>query len=498
MHSCGIPRWLLSRPPRWLKRLPSTAAACRATVSPLHDHRIVLAAPLCYTVALPRRSAVPLPLLSHCSSAPLSYGSTTAASLLPRRRAAPRLPRLLPHRVAPLRPRRSAAFLYPPTALLLPRRSSTLPRCSAPRRSASLCYMLPALHRAASLLPRCFAAAAPLRYCHSTARPLLLNQSLLGLEHSKTCLQTGLRKATQACFPSGNRCRPCGFHRDLRGRTVFRCLHFLSCSPFFLCSPLLSSPPPSSPLLPYPLLSCLLLSSPLSCLESKTTLCFVSFGWLLAELQPPQQHSSRQHAMARASEQWVNGGQKAISPRETWHIAGERPEKRQRLTSNDCESKVLGSGDYSEVLPHNEVPFVNRHSELFDLFHVNAAVSLKLLDCRRKEVSIDDWRPCSVAVAAQMFGSGKTTLGRNFIKQLQAFFYCDRVPSHSNPADAPSRGAVLLEGEPGPNVRPVFLRKCLSVACHVLAEAAKRGHPSSPQRENQNYEVTTLPQSARP
>ena len=260
MHSCGIPRWLLSRPPRWLKRLPSTAAACRATVSLLHDRRIVLAAPLCYTVALPRQI---------CCAAPAT--AVTVALLLRRaaqlrlhycRCAAPLLPRLLPHRVAPLRPRRSAAaFLYPPTALLLPRRSSTLPRCSAPRRSASLCYMLPALHRAASLLPRCFAAAAPLRYCHSTARPPLLNQSLLGLEHSKTCLQTGLRKATQACFPSGNRCRPCGFHRDLRGRTVFRCLHFLSCSPFFLCSlssPLLSSPLPSFALLSYPLLSPLL------------------------------------------------------------------------------------------------------------------------------------------------------------------------------------------------------------------------------------------------
>ena len=97
----------------------------------------------------------------------------------------------------------------------------------------------------------------------------------------------------------------------------------------------------------------------------------------------------------------------------------ERPEKRQRLTHDDWESKVLGSGDYTKVLPHNEVPFVNRHGELFDLFYVNAAVILKLLDCRRKEVGIRDWRPCSVAVAAQMFGSGKTTLGDNFIKQLK-------------------------------------------------------------------------------
>ena len=100
-------------------------------------------------------------------------------------------------------------------------------------------------------------------------------------------------------------------------------------------------------------------------------------------------------------------------------MAEGRPEKRQRLTPNDWESRVLGSGEYSGVLPDDEVPFVNRHGELFDLFHANAAVILKLLDCRVRNKHIDNWRPCSVAVAAQMFGSGKTTLGRNFIKQLK-------------------------------------------------------------------------------
>ena len=74
-------------------------------------------------------------------------------------------------------------------------------------------------------------------------------------------------------------------------------------------------------------------------------------------------------------------------------MAEERPEKRLRLTPNDWESKVLGSGEYKEVLPDNNVPFVNRHSELFDLFHVNAAVILKLLDCRRTKENIDNWRP---------------------------------------------------------------------------------------------------------
>ena len=101
---------------------------------------------------------------------------------------------------------------------------------------------------------------------------------------------------------------------------------------------------------------------------------------------------------------------------------GKLHKQRLRLdpaTAGDWKSKVLGSDSYGGVLPHDQVPFVNRRSEIFDLFQVNAAVILRLLDYRRKKVSIRDWRPCSVAVAAQMFGSGKTTLGDNFIKQLK-------------------------------------------------------------------------------
>lgn len=102
-------------------------------------------------------------------------------------------------------------------------------------------------------------------------------------------------------------------------------------------------------------------------------------------------------------------------------MAEDPPAKRQRLTevTGDWETKILGVGDYfSGVLPHDQVPFVNRLSEVFDLFQVNAAVIIRLLECRQRNANIDDWRPFSVAVAAQMFGSGKTTLGRNFIKQL--------------------------------------------------------------------------------
>ena len=111
----------------------------------------------------------------------------------------------------------------------------------------------------------------------------------------------------------------------------------------------------------------------------------------------------------------------ATNGHQTFAIPGGKL-NRQRLdptTTGDWESKVLGSGSYSGVLPHDQVPFVNRRHEIFDLFQVNAAVILKLLDCRCKKGSIRDWRPCSVAVAAQMFGSGKTTLGDNFINQLK-------------------------------------------------------------------------------
>ena len=170
LHCCRLPRHRLTTPRR-LRRNCRAALLHGCTAAPICCAAPAAAVTAYCRTAPPRRSV----------TAPLLPLIVAPLRILPRRRAAPRL---LPHRVAPLRPRRSAAavLLPPPTALLLPRRSSTLPRCSAPRRSASLCYMLPALHRAASLLPRCFAAAAPLRYCHSTARRPLGFQNMLANE----------------------------------------------------------------------------------------------------------------------------------------------------------------------------------------------------------------------------------------------------------------------------------------------------------------------------
>ena len=157
-------------------------------------------------------------LLSHCSSAPLSYGSATAAHCCAASyiAATPRRAHLLPHRVAPLRLRRSAA-------------AASLGCCPTPPQ------------------PLCCCRAAPL---HCRVAPLRVT-----LLHAASSAPRRLAAGVLSFWQPLQA-------RDLRGRTA----------------PLLSSPLPSFALLSYPLLSCLLLSSPLSCLESKTTLCFVSFG----------------------------------------------------------------------------------------------------------------------------------------------------------------------------------------------------------------------------
>lgn len=98
------------------------------------------------------------------------------------------------------------------------------------------------------------------------------------------------------------------------------------------------------------------------------------------------------------------------------------PAKRQRLGTADCEwnYKILAHGQYRHtVLPDEEIPFVNRYNEVYDLLLVNADALIELLRCReQKQTNISTWRPFHVAVAAQMFGNGKTALGRNFIRQL--------------------------------------------------------------------------------
>ena len=170
LHCCRLPRHRLTTPRRLRRN-------CRAAL--LHG---CTAAPICCAAPAAAVTAYTVALLLRAAQLRLRYCRSLSRRFVYCRDAAPRRACC---RTASLRCGRVAQLLLsysPPTALLPPRRSSTLPRCSAPRRSASLCYMLPALHRAASLLPGCFAAAAPLRYCHSTARPPLGFQNMLANE----------------------------------------------------------------------------------------------------------------------------------------------------------------------------------------------------------------------------------------------------------------------------------------------------------------------------
>ena len=60
------------------------------------------------------------------------------------------------------------------------------------------------------------------------------------------------------------------------------------------------------------------------------------------------------------------------------------------------------------------MPFVNRYDEVFELLQANIGAHLALMNGR----VVVNYRSMDVCFGAQMFGSGKTTLGENFIAAL--------------------------------------------------------------------------------
>ena len=178
----------------WHSPVAAVSAAAVAKAAPLHCCRLPR-----HRLTTPRRLRrnCRAALLHGCTAAPICCAAPAAAVTAYCRTAPPRrsvTAPLLPLIVAPLRilrdaaPRRAccrtASLRCGRVAQLLlsyspPNRFATaapLLYTAALLRSAPLRITLlhaASLHRAASLLPRCFAAAAPLRYCHSTARPPL-------------------------------------------------------------------------------------------------------------------------------------------------------------------------------------------------------------------------------------------------------------------------------------------------------------------------------------
>lgn len=89
------------------------------------------------------------------------------------------------------------------------------------------------------------------------------------------------------------------------------------------------------------------------------------------------------------------------------------PTAKAARFDSDWEDKILAQGQYRSTLPDRAMPFVNRHSEVFQLLEANFRAVLEL-----SSRMVKDFRGLKVCFAAQMFGSGKTTLGENFVKQL--------------------------------------------------------------------------------
>ena len=157
----------------WLLASSSTAVSCRATVSPLRRLRRNCRAALLHgCTAAPICCAAPAATVTaYCRTAP-PHRSVTAP-LLPLRYCRDAAPlrycrACCRHRVAPLRPRRSAAaVLLPPKPLCYcraaPLHCRVAPLRAAPRHSATCCQLCtapPRCCRTASLLPRRFAATA--------------------------------------------------------------------------------------------------------------------------------------------------------------------------------------------------------------------------------------------------------------------------------------------------------------------------------------------------
>jgi hypothetical protein len=75
---------------------------------------------------------------------------------------------------------------------------------------------------------------------------------------------------------------------------------------------------------------------------------------------------------------------------------------------------IYASGPYNKTLPTDCMPFVNRYHEVFDLLRVNVDNCSNILVMK----DIDDYRTLKLPICGQMFGSGKTTIAKNWIRKL--------------------------------------------------------------------------------
>jgi hypothetical protein len=80
------------------------------------------------------------------------------------------------------------------------------------------------------------------------------------------------------------------------------------------------------------------------------------------------------------------------------------------LSLNDASKVCIVEG--IDTALDTDMPFVNRHEELWQMFHVNAGNFVKIFG--HDSLSIDNFRRYNLLFCVQYFGAGKTTLGKVF------------------------------------------------------------------------------------
>ena len=126
-------------------------------------------------------------------------------------------------------------------------------------------------------------------------------------------------------------------------------------------------------------------------------------------------------------------GQKAALVDRLLESPGSLVAASEKFTDEDrdWDKKILAVGAFSDILPSDAMPFVNRCYELFQLLCQNIDAIGILLD-----EDVTNFRRLNVCFSAQTFGADKTTLGDKFLSQIKSEefeVYARKMISHRSP-----------------------------------------------------------------
>ena len=147
----------------------------------------------------------------------------------------------------------------------------------------------------------------------------------------------------------------------------------------------------------------------------------------------------------------------------------------------DWNKKILATGDYSSILPDKSMPFVNRQYELFQLLCENIDAILMLLDG-----PVENFRRLNVCFSAQMFGAGKTTLGKNFLSQINSEDFEDCARKMISKRSQKEQKDWVAEWQRAKGARQLYVdvHDCGTIE-GVLDEVSATGNITTPPRSGE-------------